>query len=241
MGVHLHLAIGGPACVLGLTQLLLASWGTLAFAEMPPAPVGAVECALPVVVRSALRDIHESWLNGPEGYAFIVELGAEKIGNLPVEVGRDPVHRFDVAVYASNFQGPILVQRPDLRPQWEWTAAGETQISGRSYPLLAARACAVSASMLPSVTLHVEEHDEWPWGNDPVGAFAVDLGRCRDVLSPARASGWTSTQHSAGLSYAEGGGARDVSFVDYVLWCYRCETGTDCEDGIVWEAPAAER
>jgi hypothetical protein len=199
----------------------------------------AAECALPVVVRSALRDIQESWFNGPEGYAFIVEAGAEKTGTLPLEVGRDPVLRFDAAVYASNFQGPILVRHPDLRPQWEWTADGESQVSERSYPLLAARACAESASVLPVITLHVDEHDEWPWVNDPLGAFAVDLARCREVLSETRKAGWTSRQHSDGLPYAGVmGGARDVEFVEYLLWCYRCDTGSRCDEGIAWRSDA---
>ncbi len=228
-----------PAYILFLNLLLAPCWGTPAYAQITPGRAGAVECALPVIVRSGVRDIHESWFNGPEGYAFIVEMGAEKVGDLPAEVGRDPVRRFDASVYASNFQGPILVRHAHLRPQWEWTAAGETQISDRSYPLLAARACVTGASTLPALTLHVAEHDEWPFANDPVGAFTVDLGRCREILSPTHASGWTSTQHSAGLSYAEDRDEKDVSFVDYVLWCYRCDAGKDCEDGIVWGAPAA--
>ena len=160
-----------PAYILFLNLLLAPCWGTPAYAQITPGRAGAVECALPVIVRSGVRDIHESWFNGPEGYAFIVEMGAEKVGDLPAEVGRDPVRRFDASVYASNFQGPILVRHAHLRPQWEWTAAGETQISDRSYPLLAARACVTGASTLPALTLHVAEHDEWPFANDPGGSI----------------------------------------------------------------------
>jgi len=201
----------------------------------------ALECALPVVVRAGVRDIHESWFNGPEGYGFIVEMGAEKVGTLPVAVGREPTRHFDTTVYASNFQGPDLVLRPGLRPQWEWTAAGEAQVSDRTYALLAARACAGSAAALPARILHVAEHDEWPLANDPVGAFTVELGRCQEVLSPTRASGWSTAQHSLGEGYGESGSARDVRFVDYVLWCYRCDKGDDCEDGIVWHSPASDQ
>lgn len=205
---------------------------SLAASQAGGDPATGVVCALPVVIGAGLRDIQESWLNGPEGYAFVVEFGAEKTGDLPVQVGRDPARRFDTTVYASNFQGPVLVRRPNLRPQWEWTAAGEMQISDRQYPMLAGRACAERASALPSITLHVAEHDEWPWGNDPVGAFVLDLGRCKDVL-PNSEAGWTPRHHSEGVAYSD---MRDVAFVEYVLWCYTCEGASDCEHGIVWEA-----
>lgn len=192
-------------------------------------------CAFPVVLRAGLRDIHESPLNGPEGYAFFREAGGEKTGELPAAIGRDPVRRFDTAVYASNFQGPTLVRHADLRPQWEWTADGETQISERQYPVPAARACAADAGGLPAVTLHVDEHDEWPWGNDPVGAFTLDLASCRDVLGPPGSAGWTSRRRSEGMPYDGDSGPRDVVFVDYVVWCYPCAGTSDCEDGVVWE------
>lgn len=193
----------------------------------------SLECALPVVVRAALRDVQESWFNGPEGYAFIVEAGGEKVGTLPLEVGRNPARTFDASVHASNFQGPVLVRHPDLRPQWEWTADGESQLSAREYPLLAARACAGGADELPRVTLHVAEHDEWPWRDDPLGAFTVDLGRCRQA---ARGGAWTAVLRAAGEPYAPGG-SNDIEFVDYVVWCFPCPGGSPCDDGIRWPEP----
>jgi hypothetical protein len=196
-----------------------------------PSPSGLV-CALPVVLRAGLRDVHESRFNGPEGYAFIAEHGAEKTGDLPRRVGREPARAFEVDVYASNFQGPVLVQHPGLRAQWEWTADGETQLSDRSYPLLAAHACAPSADALPARTLHVEEHDEPPWGNDAVGAFTIDLAACRAVLADGRRSGWTATHRSDGEPYDGKSGARDVVFVESVTWCYRCPGPEDCRDGV---------
>jgi len=205
------------------------------------APV-AMECAFAVVERSGIRDIHESPFNGPEGYAFITEHGSEKTGDVPVKIGHDPVRSFDRDVYASNFQGPILIRRPNLRPQWEWTASGEPQSSDRSYPLLAARACAASAVSLPTITLHVAEHDEWPWANDAIGAFSVDLSACQDVLTPQRSSGWTERRHSSGLPMTKDGeDADDLTFVEYVLWCYRCTGDHDCEEGIVWQEPTPPR
>lgn len=168
------------------------------------------------------------------GLRLFIESGAEKTGSLPVAVGNDPIRRFDTAVYASNFQGPILVRHSNLRPQWEWTADGELQNSEREYPLLVARACADDASKLPTITLHVAEHDEWPAVNDPVGAFAIDLARCRDVVTTTRPSGWSLPQRSAGVPYVENVGPRDVDFVEYVLWCYRCAAAADCEEGIRW-------
>jgi hypothetical protein len=34
------------------------------------------------------------------------------------------------------------------------------------------------------------------------------------------------------LPYDSNGGAADIEFVEYVLWCYRCPTATDCADGV---------
>jgi len=198
--------------------------------------LSAVECALPVVVRSAVRDIHESWWNGPVGYGFIEGMGGEKTGRVPLEVGRAPVHRFDADVHASNFQGPVEVRHPDQRPQWEWTADGEVEVSERTYPLLVARRCSATAVALPAVTVRVAEHDEWPLRNDGVGAFAVELADCASVLSDDRASGWTAVRRSGGLRYGGSRGAADIEFVEYVIWCYRCQGERDCGDGIVWAA-----
>ncbi len=197
-------------------------------------PAVGFACALPVVLRAEITDIHESPLNGPEGFAFFREAGAEKVGELPREVGRDPVRRFETDVYASNFQGPLLVQRPGLRAQWEWTADGEGERSGRAYPLMLARACAPTAPLLPTVRLHVQEHDEFPWRNDDVGAFEVALGRCAPVLEGAQTSGWTETHRAEGLAFDGAEGARSVVSVDYTIWCYRCAGSADCADGIVW-------
>ncbi len=197
-------------------------------------PALAVDCALPIVVRAAVRDIHESWFNGPVGYGFIEAMGSEKTGTLPIAVGREPVRRFDVDVYASNFQGPVAVSHPNLRLQWEWTADGEPEVSERSYPLLAARRCAASASALPAVILRVAEHDEWPLANDAIGTFAVDLAACDSVLSPTSRSGWSEVRRSDGQPYDLTDSTADVVFVDYVTWCYRCEGTDDCEDGIAW-------
>jgi hypothetical protein len=197
-------------------------------------PALGVECALPIVVRAAVRDIHESWFNGPVGYGFIEAMGNEKAGMLPITVGREPVRRFDTDVYASNFQGPVAVHHPNLRSQWEWTADGEPQESDRSYPLLAARRCAARAGALPAVIVRIAEHDEWPFANDAVGAFAVDLAACRAVLSATRRSGWSEIQRSDGQAYDQTDSTADVVFVEYVTWCYRCEGPDDCEDAIVW-------
>lgn len=212
------------------TVLLLS----ILLVTLASSPSVGVECALPIVVRAAVRDIHESWLNGPVGYGFIEGMGSEKTGMLPITVGREPVRRFEIDVYASNFQGPVAVHHPNLRLQWEWTADGELEVSERSYPLVAARRCAANASTLPTVIVRVAEHDEWPLANDAVGAFAVDLAACHTVLSPTRRSGWSEIRRSDGQPYDRTDSTADVVFVDYVTWCYRCEGADDCEDAIVW-------
>jgi hypothetical protein len=212
--------------------LAAALSGAPALAEPVGASGNGVSCALPVVLRAGVRDVHESPFNGPEGFAFVAEAGAEKTGELPARVGRDPVRTFDLDVYASNFQGPVLVRHPGLRPQWEWTADGSLQVSDRSYPLVAAHACAAGASALPARTLHVDEHDEPPWRSDAVGAFTVELGACDAVLAAGRRSGWTAAQRSEGLPYDGDRGPQDVVFVEYVTWCYRCDGARDCRDGI---------
>jgi hypothetical protein len=220
--------------------VLVALWAAGAVGKTGDAAQTSWECALPVIVRAGLEDIRESWFNGPEGYAFFSEADSEKTGNLPLSVGEDPIRRFDTAVYASNFQGPVLVRHSGLRPQWEWTASGELQISDREYPLLVARRCAERGKVLPAVTLHVEEDDEPPWRNDHVGAFRLELEACRDVLSETRPAGWSQKLRSDGWPHDEDRGARDAIFVEYVLWCYRCERNSDCERGIVWPSSPGE-
>ena len=187
-------------------------------------PVGAADslpetiiCALPVIERSGLRDIQESLLNGPEGYAFFAEADAPKTGNLPRSVGSNPTLTVDTHVYASNFQGPILVSHEGLRPQWEWTADGELQISERRYPVPLAHRCA-PAEQLPTVMLHVLEHDEWPWRNDKIGAIAFDLSHCNKAISGGTSEAWTSKQRSEGAPYGIDGPA-EIAFIEYRLWC----------------------
>ncbi|HYD50077.1 MAG TPA: hypothetical protein VEB21_17090 [Terriglobales bacterium] len=202
-----------------------------------PLPSYGLDCALPVVVRAAVRDIHESWWNGPIGYGFVEGMGGEKSGDLPARVGRDPERRFDSDVYASNFQGPVAVQHPNLRQQWEWTAAGSgaVEVSQRSYPLMVARRCSANASTLPEVIVRVGEHDEWPLHNDGIGSFAVELNTCAEVLG-SRRSGWTAVHRSEGKPHVAGSDASDIAYVDWLVWCYRCDSDSDCEDGIVWSA-----
>lgn len=207
--------------------------GTLLATGAGAEPRAGIACGLPVVLRAEITDIHESPLNGPEGFAFFREAGAEKVGELPREVGRDPVRRFETDVYASNFQGPVLVRHPGLRAQWEWTADGEPEVSERAYPLVFARGCAPTAAALPRLVLHVLEHDEFPWRNDAVGAFAVDLARCARVVDGERRAGWTEPLHAEGLAFEGDGGARDVVSVIYTVWCYPCPGPADCGEGVV--------
>lgn len=220
---HRHVAVA-TSCIAAALSLGL------------PARVVAAEqvCAVPVVFRAELRDIHESWFNGPEGYAFFAEAGEPKTGELPAHIGENPTVTVDTDVYASNFQGPVLVRHEKLRPQWEWTADGQSEISDRVYPVIIARRCASDATALPTVLLHVDEHDEVPFGNDAVGALAFRLYDCKEALTGDAEAAWTEDLVANGHAYDGQSGADDVVRVSYRLWCYRCPSGPDCERGVNW-------
>ncbi len=193
-----------------------------------------VDCGLAVVERAAITDIRESFVNGPMGFAFFAEAPEVKTGVVPRAVGRDPVRRFDTDLYASNFQGPVEVRHPDLRPQWEWESDGELEVSERSYPLVWAWQCAPRAFQMERVRLHVLEHDEFPDWNDRLGSFVVDLAVCNDVLTDGRTAGWSSLQRTEGLPDRGADGDSDIAWVEYRVWCYRCSGRKDCRRDVEW-------
>ncbi len=193
------------------------------------APLGghASVCAFPVVTEAAIDDIHENSMNGPIGFAYIVNPGGEKTGRPPRAIAGET---FDTDVYASDFQGPVPTS--SRRMQHEWTADGWTQVSFRRYPLVFQHHCRPSVERLRPETVRIKEDDDFLSPDDKMGAFEIDPSRCREILTTAP-SGWTKEFLSLGKPYERGGPA-SVKYVAWKLWCYTCPGETDCGEGIDW-------
>ena len=184
-------------------------------------------CTMPVVVGAAIRDIHESSLNGPQGYAYFAAAKKPKRGRVPATVGYGPTERFDTCAHASNFRGPEPVGRSPR--QWEWSAAGSLQTSSARYPLIYAAGCASSPGRLGEAVLPVYEHDDGVLIDDTVGAVVVDRSACERVFASGATSGWATLPRAPGRSWD---GVDDIAYVDVRLWCYRCASGGDCRYGV---------
>jgi len=177
----------------------------------------AKACAIPVVVESAITDIHENGMNGPWGFAFFVDAKKVKTGEIPATLGGE---NFDTNVWASNFQGPELLK--DKRDKHEWTADGELQVSKRKYPLVFHQRCHSAPSEFQKLIVKVKEDDEGFSPDDEIGAFEADLTKCAGVLSRAR-EGWTEVHVSKGLKYGIKKGPADIKYVALKYWCYKTE------------------
>ncbi|MEQ1875480.1 MAG: hypothetical protein ABL958_02465 [Bdellovibrionia bacterium] len=175
----------------------------------------AKSCVYPIVVESAITDIHENGMNGPWGFAYFVGAPGVKTGEVPAMIGGES---FDTNIWASNFQGPELLK--DKRDQHEWTADGQLQVSKRKYPLVFQHRCYSKPSEFQKQIVKVKEDDEGWSPNDEIGAFEVDLTKCAPVLSRAR-EGWTEIHLSKGLKYNHTKGPADIKYVAIKYWCYQ--------------------
>ncbi len=133
---------------------------------------------------------------------------------------------YNTNVWASNFQGPYVVNGD--REQLEWGTAGSLTdfTSNRVYPALPAVSCAAvsvggALATAPNKSLHVYEDDEFINPDDYVGAMTFGFSACtNDVFGRGLNQGWTSPR-AAALS-------GDISAVAYREWCWKCLDATGC-------------
>lgn len=202
---------GGPAGIQEKLYPQCSDWATYS--------------SYPLIVGSSIWDAHEGCCNGPEGFLYFSAAGSEKTGNLPSSLGGQS--GWSTNVWASNFQGPILVTG-NSRYQWEWTANGWLQQSSRTYPAVY---CQQSAGGSPAnfslAAYTIKEDDEWPNSDDYVGKVQIDHRYCKsDVFDQGLTSGWSARHTTAGLD--------DVINTTYDLFCsvsYQCNATVECPDG----------
>jgi hypothetical protein len=174
----------------------------------------------PLIEESALTDISEGYLNGPEGFAYFADAPARKAGLLPSTLGGKTGWPIDA--WASNFQGPVKVIGKSERSQWEWTADGQLQGSGdRRYPFVYGVLSTTNVESLKDVTYEVWEHDEdlwWnPWSRDDyVGAIVISHAECRNqIFQKGLKAGWVPGLRAATIGY--------IKSLRYSLFCYETE------------------
>ncbi len=185
----------------------------------------ATYSSYPLIVGSSIWDAHEGCCNGPEGFLYFSAAGSEKTGNLPASLGGRS--GWSTNVWASNFQGPILVTG-NARAQWEWTANGWLQQSSRTYPAVYSRQTASSSAGFALTAYSIKEDDEWPNSDDYVGKVQIDHRYCKsDVFDQGLTSGWSARHTTAGLD--------DVINTTYDLFCsvsYQCNATVECPNGM---------
>lgn len=185
----------------------------------------------PLIVRASITDIHEGLFNGPEGFAYFAAAGTEKTGTLPSTLGGRS--GWSTNVWASNFQGPILVTGESSRLQWEWTADGWLQTAYRTYPALYCQQSASNPSYFGFTEyLIMEDDDGFLQSDDVVGYLPIDHRFCKsDVFDRGLSSGWTGQITLLGREIS---GENDVESVTYDLYCSstpRCTATTQCPGG----------
>lgn len=185
----------------------------------------------PLIVRASITDIHEGLFNGPEGFAYFAAAGTEKTGTLPSTLGGRS--GWSTNVWASNFQGPILVTGKSSRAQWEWTADGWLQTAYRTYPALYCQQSVSNPSYFGFTEyLIMEDDDGFLQSDDVVGYLPIDHRFCKsDVFDRGLSSGWTGQITLLGREIS---GENDVESVTYDLYCSstpRCTATTQCSGG----------
>lgn len=169
----------------------------------------------PLFSQAAVYDIHESSLNGPEGYGYFTAAGSEKTGNLPSSLGGRS--GWATNVWASNFQGEVPVY--STRVQWEWVADGWWEYALRTYPAPYCRQTVSSPSSFSVASYTVKEDDEWPNGDDYVGKVKIDHRYCKsEVFDQGYSSGWTGAHLTPQVD--------DIKDVRYELYCYKTTSYT---------------
>jgi hypothetical protein len=179
----------------------------------------------PLINGAGIWDIHESSLDGPEGYAYFTAAGSEKTGNLPATLGG--LSGWSTDVWASNFQGPVPVGG-NARVQWEWTADGWFQEAPyRIYPAYYCQQNASTPASLAFTAYAIKEDDDWGNPDDPVGQVLIDHRYCKsEVFDAGLASGWTVQHQTPGTG--------DVAYTRYKLYCStnrNCSATAQCSDG----------
>ncbi|HEY7215041.1 MAG TPA: hypothetical protein VIC28_10450 [Thermoanaerobaculia bacterium] len=179
----------------------------------------------PLITGAGIWDIHESSLDGPEGFAYFVAAGSEKTGNLPATLGG--LSGWSTNVWASNFQGPVPVGG-NARVQWEWTADGWLQEAPyRTYPAYYCQQNVSTPASFAFTAYAIKEDDDWGNPDDPVGQVLIDHRYCKsEVFDAGLASGWTAQHQTPGWD--------DVVYTRYKLYCStnrNCSATAQCPDG----------
>ncbi len=182
-----------------------------------------------LITGAAIWDIHEATCplvcNGPEGYAYFAQAGDPKTGTVPGALGG--LTGWDVRVWASNFQGPILVGS-GWPKQWEWTADHWLQHSSRRYPCVYCQQTVNSPAQFGLGVYRILEDDEAPLPfDDYVGKVQIDHSYCKsDVFDQGAAAGWTAEHTTPGID--------DVDSTTYKIFCNAntlCTAAITCPDG----------
>jgi hypothetical protein len=190
--------------------------------------------AYPFITRSQIKNPHESMTPNAFMYFKMIGYRDAKDGYIPYALGLvfDGVTRpvmFEDDVYATNFQGPRVVQ--SQRTQYEFRSSCKNQYSTRRYPMPKHVQGVASPSVFtPTAQINVAEHDEGFSYDDKVGGFTLDRRWCNvDVFSRGARYGFTN-EHAAQVGCYDG--RCDITAVSYRLWCYRCEGTANCKLGV---------
>jgi hypothetical protein len=192
---------------------------------------GSYYHSYPLIVKASIRDIHESGLNGPEGFAYFIAAGSEKRGDLPASLGG--LSGWQTNVWASNFQGPRAVS--NTRMQWEWTADGRVETSARRYPAVYCQQTVDHPARFTVAAYTIKEDDDSLNPDDYVGKVQIDHRYCQsEVFDRGLRNGWTPERATPGIN--------DVVSTSYQLYCSThptCTVEVTCPDGRILSCSVA--